>query len=92
MTILITGLVITICLAIRRHYDATRVQLQQIDRLFSAQPKLEAAAMPPPLDAAKPTAVFFVGKNRGVAMHKSSIHSMVIAEYSRCAKWVVATE
>ena len=25
--------------------------------------------MPPPLDAAKPTAVFFVGKNRGVAMH-----------------------
>jgi len=69
VTILITGLVITICLAIRRHYDATRVQLQQIDRLFSAQPKLEAAAMPPPLDAAKPTAVFFVGKNRGVAMH-----------------------
>ncbi len=68
VTILITGLVITICLAIRRHYDATRVQLQQIDRLFSAQPKLEAAAMPPPLDAAKPTAVFFVGKNRGVAM------------------------
>ena len=35
VTIVITGLVITVCLAIRWHYDETREQLRQIDRLFA---------------------------------------------------------
>jgi amino acid transporter len=69
VTILITGLVIAVCLAIRWHYDETREQLRQIDRLFSGQPALQDAAEPPALDPQKPTAVFFVGKNRGVSMH-----------------------
>ncbi len=69
VTILITGLVIAVCLAIRWHYDETREQLRQIDRLFSGQPVLQDAANPPALDPQKPTAVFFVGKNRGVSMH-----------------------
>jgi hypothetical protein len=69
VTILITGLVIAVCLAIRWHYDETREQLRQIDRLFSGQPMLQDAASPPALDPQKPTAVFFVGKNRGVSMH-----------------------
>jgi amino acid transporter len=69
VTILITGLVIAVCLATRWHYDETREQLRQIDRLFSGQPVLQDAANPPALDPQKPTAVFFVGKNRGVSMH-----------------------
>jgi amino acid transporter len=69
VTILITGLVIAVCLTIRWHYDETRAQLRQIDRLFSGQPSLQDATDPPALDPQKPTAVFFVGKNRGVSMH-----------------------
>lgn len=68
-TVLITGIVIAGCLAIRSHYAAAREQLHQIDRLFSGQPALQDAADPPVLDPQKPTAVFFVGKNRGVSMH-----------------------
>ena len=68
-TVLITGIVIIICLVIRRHYDITRTQLHQIDSLFSGPAVQLDAADPPPLDAQNPTAVFFVGKNRGVAMH-----------------------
>ena len=69
VTIVITGFVIAGCLAIRTHYNATRAQLHQIDKLFSGQPLQQEAANPPPLDRQKATAVFFVGKNRGVAMH-----------------------
>ena len=68
-TVLITSIVIAVCLAIRKHYDATRAQLRQIDKLFSGQPLQPEAANPPALDPQKPTAVFFVGKNRGVGMH-----------------------
>ena len=69
VTIVITGIVIAICLAIRRHYDITRTQLHQIDKLFSGPAVQLDTADPPPLDPQQPTAVFFVGKNRGVAMH-----------------------
>jgi amino acid transporter len=69
VTILITGLVIAVCLAIRWHYSETREQLRQIDKLFSGQPVLADTASPPALDPHTPTAVFFVGKNRGVSMH-----------------------
>lgn len=69
VTIVITGLVIAVCLAVRWHYDETREQLRQIDKLFSGQPMQQDAADPPALDPQKPTAVFFVGKNRGVSMH-----------------------
>jgi amino acid transporter len=68
-TVLITGIVIAGCLAIRSHYAATREQLHQIDKLFSGQPIQHDTANPPTLDRNKPTAVFFVGKNRGVSMH-----------------------
>ena len=70
VTIVITGLVIVGCLAVRTHYAATRAQLHQIDKLFSGQPlQQEATQQPPQLDRQQATAVFFVGKNRGVAMH-----------------------
>jgi amino acid transporter len=68
VTILITGVVIAVCLAIRWHYDLAREQLRKIDTLFGGKPVKEVEH-PPPLDPALPTAVFFVGKNRGVGMH-----------------------
>ena len=68
-TVLITGIVIAGCLAIRSHYAVTRDKLQQIDKLFSGPAIQHDAANPPVLDRNKPTAVFFVGKNRGVSMH-----------------------
>ena len=69
VTILLTGGVVAVCLAIRWHYSATREQLREIDKLLSGQPMQQDAANPPALDPQLPTAVFFVGKNRGVSMH-----------------------
>lgn len=69
VTILITGGGVAVCLAIRWHYSATREQLREIDKLFSGQPMQQDAANPLALDPQLPTAVFFVGKNRGVSMH-----------------------
>jgi len=69
VTLLITGGVIVLCAVIRWHYDETREQLRKIDNLFSSGGPLQEVANPPPTDPQKPTAVFFVGKNRGVGMH-----------------------
>ena len=68
-TLVITGIVIALALLIRWHYDETREQLRKIDALFSSRGPLEEVSNPPQLDPQKPTAVFFVGKNRGVGMH-----------------------
>jgi amino acid transporter len=69
VTLIITGAVIAVCAAVRWHYDETRAQLRKIDALFSSRGPLEEVAHPPAIDPQKPTAVFFVGKNRGVGMH-----------------------
>ena len=69
VTLIITGAVIAMCLGVRRHYDDTREQLRKIDALFASRGPLEEAGTPPAIDPQQPTAVFFVGKNRGVGMH-----------------------
>jgi amino acid transporter len=69
VTILITGLVIAACLAIRSHYDAARVQLRAADALFEAKLPWDDSRPVPSLDPAAPTAVLFVGKHRGVGVH-----------------------
>lgn len=69
VTLLITGAVIALCAVIRWHYEETRAQLRKIDGLFSSSGPLQEVADPPRPDPQKPTAVFFVGKNRGVGMH-----------------------
>ena len=69
VTLIITACVIGLCLVIRWHYDETREQLRKIDALFSSRGPLEEVKNPPQPDPQKPTAVFFVGKNRGVGMH-----------------------
>ena len=68
VTILITGLVIALCLFIKSHYNETRDQLQKIDEFFPEVP-IAAVSKPLPMDKNNPTAIFLVGKNRGVGMH-----------------------
>lgn len=71
LTVLITGLVIALCLAIRRHYVETARKLAEADQLFAAatQRSGSAAATPPVLEPLGQTAVFLVGPATGVAMH-----------------------
>jgi hypothetical protein len=69
VTLIITGAVIAVCAAVRWHYGGTRELLRKIDALFSSRGPLEEVPNPPAVDPEKPTAVFFVGKNRGVGMH-----------------------
>ncbi|OGA52765.1 MAG: amino acid transporter [Betaproteobacteria bacterium RIFCSPLOWO2_12_FULL_62_58] len=69
VTILITGLVIAGCMAIRRHYDGARAQLRTADALFEAKLPWDDHRPVPPLDPAAPTALLFVGKHRGVGVH-----------------------
>ena len=68
VTVLITSLVITLCLAIHRHYDGVRARLKEVDEIFSAAP-CPKCENPPPLDPDAPTAVFIVGSSRGGGIH-----------------------
>ena len=68
VTVVITSLVIGLCLAIHRHYDAVKARLKEVDQIFSAAP-CPKAENPPPLDPNAPTAVFMVGSSRGGGIH-----------------------
>lgn len=68
MTIIITGCVIVACVMMRRHYNETRQQIEQIDRLFVVKP-VAPVATPPALVHNAPTAVFLVGRSLGTGMH-----------------------
>lgn len=69
MTVLITSLVIALCLYIRKHYDETREQLSQAEKLFAQSIKLDDPGMPQQLDKELPTAIFLVDEHRGVGIH-----------------------
>ena len=68
VTVLITSLVIAICLAIHRHYDAVKARLKEVDEVFTAVP-CSKSLNPPRLDPDAPTAVFMVGSSRGGGIH-----------------------
>ncbi|MFO7642182.1 MAG: APC family permease [Candidatus Competibacteraceae bacterium] len=70
LTLLVTGLIIGLCVLIKRHYEQVRRQLQLIDALYAPRPDWNEEDLPePPLDAAQPTAIFLIGKNRGLGMY-----------------------
>ncbi len=71
MTVLITSAVVALCLATRRHYDAVRSELKRVDALLAPPlgPEDDDEPRGPALEREAPTAVFLVGKNRGVGMH-----------------------
>ena len=68
VTLLSTGLVVALCLAVRAHYAATRARIRAIDRVFEATPPGDCKDAPP-LDPQAPTAVFIVGSSRGGGLH-----------------------
>lgn len=70
LTLLITGLIVGLCVLIKQHYEQVRRQLQLIDALYAPRPDWDEEKLPePPLDAAQPTAIFLIGKNRGLGMY-----------------------
>jgi amino acid transporter len=68
VTVLITGMVVGLCLLIRKHYDETREKLREAEKLFAASVKIDPG-MPQKLDPELPTAVFLVDEHRGVGIH-----------------------
>ena len=69
LTIFITGLIIALCALIRRHYERVRLQLRTVDALYAPRPHWDEDLPEPPLDPEQPTAIFLVGKNRGLGMY-----------------------
>lgn len=69
LTLLITGLIITLCALIKRHYERVRQQLRTIDALYAPRPGWGEDLPEPPLNPEQPTAIFLVGKNRGLGMY-----------------------
>jgi hypothetical protein len=69
ITLIITGLVIGVGLAIRRHYDAIADRVRRADQLYVAPAGHFAAR--PRLDPARPTAAFIIGRNRSGLVHAS---------------------
>jgi amino acid transporter len=68
VTIVLTGMVVALCLAVRAHYRATREKIQEVDRVFAGQPSGPCQDAPA-IDPQSPTAVFIVGSSRGGGLH-----------------------
>jgi amino acid transporter len=71
-TVLVTGLVIALGLAIRRHYDEVHKKLNDIEEelgtaMFASASK--TVAEKPKMDPREPTAVFLVGSSAASGMH-----------------------
>jgi K+ transporter len=67
LTVVVTCAVIFICLMIKRHYIKFNKKLSQID--IQLKQPIEYPLTPEELDPQQPTAVIFIGKSPGVAMH-----------------------
>ncbi|MBI3997115.1 MAG: APC family permease [Candidatus Omnitrophica bacterium] len=67
MTLVITSLLIGLCFWIKRHYEAVKGSLIQLEETIEAAPTSEAA--PVPLRRHLPTAVMLVGRYGGLGIH-----------------------
>lgn len=68
IAIVITGLFIALCIAIRAHYRDTKQKIRAVDTIFANQPYGSETQFPE-LDPELPTAVFVVGTSRGGGLH-----------------------
>ncbi|MGB4947784.1 MAG: APC family permease [Candidatus Competibacter denitrificans] len=69
LTLLITGLLITSFALVKHHYEYVRQQLRKIDALYAPRPNWGEELPEPPLVPDQPTAIFLIGKNRGLGMY-----------------------
>ncbi len=67
--LVITGVVVTFCYFIRRHYKHVNAKLQEADKLFMDDVPKPKNGLEPTFNAKLPTAIFFVAKSRGAGMH-----------------------
>lgn len=67
LTVIVTCTVVIICLLIKRHYTHINKKLSQIDKALKQDIRSHLNRIP--VHPELPTAVIFVGKNPGVAMH-----------------------
>ncbi|HEY6095856.1 MAG TPA: APC family permease [Gallionellaceae bacterium] len=68
VTLLITGLVVALCVFIRKHYEETKVKLREIEKMFAQSVQIDPG-LPRKLDPELPTAIFLVDEHRGVGVH-----------------------
>ncbi len=67
-TLLCTGLVVSMCVAIRTHYERTKELIREVDSVFAGQP-FGSQTDYPELQRDAPTAAFIVGTSRGGGLH-----------------------
>ena len=70
-TLLITTIIVSICIMIRKHYQAVGEKLRTIDNIFSpvVLTEFSSSDLISITDKNAKTAVFFVGKHYGVSIH-----------------------
>lgn len=69
VTILTTGFLIVAFVLIKRHYERVRQKLRAIDARYAPRPDWGEDFLEPTLHPELPTAIFLVGKNRGLGMY-----------------------
>jgi len=69
LTLIVTGIVVALCLLIRRHYATVRRALSHLDKLFSEIPTNPKREELGPCDPARPTAALLVTNYGGVGVH-----------------------
>ncbi len=69
LTVVVTGLLVTICFAIRAHYRAVSVRLARLNEDFAGLP-VDGVSLPTwPLDPERPTAAVLVSGYSGLGFH-----------------------
>jgi amino acid transporter len=68
VTVVITGLVVMLCLLIKRHYTYVYKKLHDLDLLMTSTP-LKIQKVVVPLQTTEATAVIMVGKYRGIGLY-----------------------
>lgn len=68
ITIVITGCVVALALAVRSHYRDTKEKIRAVDEVFANQP-FGSETIFPATEANAPTAAFIVGSSRGGGLH-----------------------
>jgi amino acid transporter len=67
LTVVATGALISLCMAIKRHYAGVFARLKRLDQILDALPSSPVTEKP--LDPKKPTAVLLVGGYSGLGIH-----------------------
>ena len=82
MTILVTGLLVVLCLVIKRHYGKVQANLQRLDAIMAALPT-HSGKPNPVIDPKAHTAVLLVGGYGGLGIHQLLTVKRIFGEHFR---------